>query len=193
MIYNKIKFRNLKITDSKLILTWRRKKRISKNQYTNISNSLVSQKKWLINSFNNKNFYHWLILFKNKPIGYICIKDLDLKKKETDWGYYIGSDEHLFLGAFIPPYFYNWVFKELKINIINSYVFLDNKKVIKLHHYHKYLIEKKFNVIKNNKEIKCIKMTLKKKNWEFKKYLNFIAKFPLNKNKNFKINFRKKT
>ena len=188
MISNKIKFRELKITDAKIILSWRRKKRISKNQYTNISNSLVLQKEWLINSFEKKDYYHWLILFKNKPIGYICIKDIDFKKKETDWGYYIGSDEHLFLGAFIPPFFYNWVFKELKINIINSYVFLNNIKVIKLHLYHKYLIVKKFNIIKNNKKIRCVKMTLKKKNWEFKKYSSFISKFPVNKSKNFRKN-----
>ena len=53
-------------------------------------------------------------------------------------GFYIGSEDHLTLGSFLPPFFYNWVFKKFKINKINSFVFASNKNIIKIHKYHGY-------------------------------------------------------
>ena len=79
MINKKIKFKELIISDAKLVLKWRRKKRISQYLFSNISSSLKMQKKWILESYNKKNYYHWLILFKKKPIGFICINNLNLK------------------------------------------------------------------------------------------------------------------
>jgi len=179
MINKKIKFKEIGVSDAKIILKWRREKRISDYQYTNITSSLKMQKKWILDSYEKENYYHWLILFKKKPIGFICIKDLNLKKKETDWAYYIGSKDHIILGSFLPPFFYNWVFKKFKINKINSFVFANNSNVIKIHKYHGYKILKKFTVIKNNKKIKCIKMILLKREWNFNKYLQYFSEFPI--------------
>jgi RimJ/RimL family protein N-acetyltransferase len=179
MINKKIKFKEISLSDAKIILKWRRKKRISDYQYTNISSSLKLQKEWILESYKKKDYYHWLILFKKKPIGFICIKDLDLKKKETDWAFYIGSEDHLTLGSFLPPFFYNWVFKKFKINRINSFVFESNNNVIKIHKYHGYKVLKKFTIIKNKKKIKCIKMILLKKSWDTNKYSNYLSDFPI--------------
>ena len=63
---NLITFREIKIEDAKILLNWRRKKRISEFQFTDINNSLVNQKKWIKNSYNNNNYYHWMILLKKK-------------------------------------------------------------------------------------------------------------------------------
>lgn len=178
MINKKIKFKELIISDAKLVLKWRRKKRISQYLFSNISSSLKTQKKWILESYNKKNYYHWLILFKKKPIGFICINNLNLKKKETNWGYYIGAENYLTLGSFLPPFFYNWVFKKFKINKIISLVFSDNSNIIKIHKHHGYRFLKKFTVIKNNKKMTCIKMILLKKEWDFNKYSKYFSKFP---------------
>lgn len=66
MINKKIKFKEISIADAKIILKWRRKKRISDYQYTNINSSLKLQKKWILDSYKKQNYYHWLILFKKK-------------------------------------------------------------------------------------------------------------------------------
>jgi RimJ/RimL family protein N-acetyltransferase len=179
MIHKKIKFKEIKISDAKKILAWRRKKRISKFQYTDINNSLKLQKKWIVDCYKKNNYYHWLIEYKKKTIGFISIKDINLRNKETDWAYYIGSDNNILLGAFIPPFFYNWAFKKFKINKINSFVFLDNINVIKMHKFHGYRIEKKFKIKKKNKKINCVKMVLKKKNWNFDKYSKYVSNFPI--------------
>ena len=49
MINKKIKFKEISLSDAKIILKWRRKKRISDYQYTNISSSLKLQKEWIHN------------------------------------------------------------------------------------------------------------------------------------------------
>ena len=57
---------------------------------------------------------------------------------------------------------------------------MDQKlKIIKIHKYHGYKILKKFTIIKNNKKIKCIKMILLKREWNFNKYLKYFSEFPI--------------
>ena len=66
MSNNQIQFREIKISDAKKILKWRRKKRVTNFQFTDIHNSLKLQKKWILDSYNTKNYYHWLIMYKKK-------------------------------------------------------------------------------------------------------------------------------
>jgi RimJ/RimL family protein N-acetyltransferase len=182
MSNNQIQFREIKISDAKKILKWRRKKRVTNFQFTDIHNSLKLQKKWILDSYNKKNYYHWLIMYKKKIIGFFSINKINLKKGETTWSWYIGSDNHLPLGGFIPPFFYNWVFNKFKINKINAFVFENNVNVIKIHKFHGYkTLKKKYTIIKNDKKIKYIKMFLSKKNWNFNKYSKYVTDFPIDK------------
>ena len=174
-----ISFREIKITDAALILKWRRKKRITSFQFTDISNSINKQKIWIKNSYHKKDYYHWIILFKKKLIGFFNISKIDKKNKQTSWGWYIGSNKHLAIGGFIPPFFYNWVFKNLKINKLNICVFANNKNIIKINEIHGYkALKKKYSKMKNGKKISYIKMILKKKNWNFDKYKKYVTNFP---------------
>ena len=186
MINKKIKFKEIKISDAKKILEWRRKKRITNFQYTDVSNSIKLQKKWISDSYNNKNYYHWLIIFNKETIGFFSINEINLKESETTWTWYIGSDKHLALGGFMPPFFYNWVFNKFKINKINAFVFANNVNVIQIHQFHGYkTLKKNYTIIKNNKKIKCIKMVLSKRNWNFNKYSKYVTDFPTLKWKAF--------
>ena len=56
MTNNKISFREIKISDAKKILNWRRKKRITSFQFTDIKNSITLQKKWIRESFKKNNY-----------------------------------------------------------------------------------------------------------------------------------------
>ncbi len=174
-----ITFKEVKIKDSGIILNWRRKKRITEFQFTDLKNSLKDQKNWIKSCYQKKNYYHWIILFKKKPIGFFNISNIDRKNKIASWAWYIGSDKHISIGGFIPPYFYNWVFKYLKLNKLNIYVFSNNINVIKIHKLHGYKTsKKKFFIIKNNKKLSYIKMSLLKKNWNFDKYKKYDTQFP---------------
>ena len=120
---NLIKFRKVNITDAKLILKWRLKKRITNFQFTDIENSLKKQINWIKKCKQKTNYVHWIILFKKKPIGFININSINKKNKSASWAWYIGSDKYIFLGGFVLPYFYNWVF--------NGEYFLTSHKSLK--------------------------------------------------------------
>lgn len=180
MIINQIQFKEIKISDAKKILNWRRKDRITNFQFTDIKDSIKLQKKWILDSYKKKNYYHWMIKYKKKTIGFISVNDIDLKKSETTWSWYIGEEKYFALGGYIPPYFYNWVFSKLKINKIYANVFKNNYNVIQIHKLHGYKALKKVYIRKkNDKVIKYIKMVLSKKKWDFKKYAKYNSDFPI--------------
>ena len=87
MTKNLIEFREIKISDASKILKWRRKDRITNFQFTDIENSITLQKKWISDSYKKKEYYHRMVNFKNKPIGFISINSIDLKKSETTWSW----------------------------------------------------------------------------------------------------------
>lgn len=180
MINNQITFREIKISDAKKILNWRRKDRITNFQFTDIENSIELQKKWILDSYKKKNYYHWLVIYKLKPIGFISINGIDLERLETTWSWYIGEEKYFALGGYIPPYFYNWVFNRFKINRIYANVFENNHNVIQIHKLHGYKALKKVYIQKkNNKDIKYIKMVLSKTKWKLKSYKKYVADFPV--------------
>tara|TARA_Y100000816_G_scaffold290364_1_gene278863 strand:+ start:1749 stop:2363 length:615 start_codon:yes stop_codon:yes gene_type:complete len=192
MIKHQIKFREIKVSDAKKILNWRRKERITNFQFTDIKNSLKLQKKWILASYKKKSYYHWLTLYRNKPIGFISINGIDLKKLETTWSWYVGEEKYFPLGGYIPPYFYNWVFNNFKINKIYANVFVNNYNVIQIHKLHGYKsLKKVYTKKKKDKNIKYIKMVLSKKNWNFKKYAKYVTGFPISKWKIIKNNEKK--
>ena len=175
-----ITFKEIKISDAEKILKWRRKDRITNYQFTNINNSIPTQKKWIKDSYKKKDYYHWLVIFKKKPIGFISINRIDLKKSETTWSWYIGEEKYIMLGGYIPPYFYNWVFNKLKIKKIYANVFEKNYNVIQIHKLHGYKSSKKlYFKKKNDNKINYVKMFLSKKKWNFKKYSKYVADFPI--------------
>lgn len=180
MLKNKIKFREIKISDAKKILDWRKKDRITNFQFTDINNSLKLQKNWIVKSYEQADYYHWLVMFKNKLIGFISINGINLRKSEATWSWYVGEEKYFTLGGYIPPYFYNWVFKNLKINKIYANVFENNYNVIQIHKLHGYkTLKKVYKINKNNKKVRYIKMILSKNKWDFKKYEKYVADFPV--------------
>ena len=54
------------------------KKRITNYMSTDLNISTSDQKNWIKNSYNINNYYHWMILLNEEPIGTICIKDINL-------------------------------------------------------------------------------------------------------------------
>ena len=187
---NSITFREIKKDDARILLNWRRKKRISEFQFTDIHNSLKKQEKWVKDSYKKNNYYHWIILFRKKPIGFFNINHIDIAKKKASWAWYIGIEKYISLGGFIPPYFYNWAFNCLNLNKLDIFVFTNNTNVIQIHKIHGYKTYKtKYFITKNKKRISYIKMYLTKKNCKFNKYKKYDTKFPVNHWKtNIKIN-----
>lgn len=162
-----ITFREVNISDAEKILKWRTSRKVTTFMNTDIENDLNAQEQWIKESYNKSHYYHWIIQYKNHPIGLINISDYSIKTNSTSWGFYIGDDNFNGLGAFIPPHLYNFLFHNLNVNTINAEVFYNNTSVIGLHLLHNYSFnpERDHVIVKNKKQILLVGMTLHKKDW----------------------------
>ena len=111
----------------------------------------------------------------------INIQNFNERNRSISWGFYIGENHIDGLGAFIPPYFYNWVFYKLGVKEVKIEVFLSNKSVIKMHRLHGYKFTPSFDRVihKNNEDISLVSMSLTSGDWNHNRYKNFLMKFPV--------------
>ena len=176
----KISFREVKLSDAQMILSWRTSPRITKFMNTDIENNFENQKRWLENCYTKSDYYHWIIETDNKPIGLIYIINYKPTEKNLSWGFYIGEENYKGIGGFIPPYLYNFCFKSLGVNQICVEIFSENINVLKLHSEHGYFLTPENNRVinKNGKDILLISMKLNKEDFIKSKFSRAKANFP---------------
>lgn len=176
-----ISFEEVALDDAKSILEWRTSSRITKFMTSDIEYNLEKQRQWIQSCYEKEDYYHWIIKIEGKPAGLINIYDYDPVGKNSSWGFYIGEDNLIGYGAFIPPKLYNFCFAQLGFKYIKAEVFYENINVIKLHQLHGYKFSpiKDRIIVKNGKEILLIGMTLSALDWNNNiKYKNQVACFP---------------
>jgi UDP-4-amino-4,6-dideoxy-N-acetyl-beta-L-altrosamine N-acetyltransferase len=133
-----ISFDEVTLDDTERILKWRTSHRVAKFMDTDVEFSLDNQRQWLKSCYKKKHYYHWIIKIEGKPAGLLNICDYDPVKKTSSWGFYIGEDDAVGYGAFIPPMLYNFLFGQLGVENIEIEVFYNNLSVIGLHQLHGY-------------------------------------------------------
>ena len=178
-----ISLREVTLDDAELILKWRLSDKVNNFMNSDVLNDLDRQKQWISDSYDKGHYYHWIILQEKLPIGLINIQNYSKKNKTASWGFYIGEenlDGHY--GGFIPPIFYNWVFKTLGVTKINIEVFFNNINVIKMHQQHGYKFTPKLDRVihKKNKDVLLVGMSLNSNDWNYNRYKKFQKIFPVN-------------
>jgi RimJ/RimL family protein N-acetyltransferase len=176
-------FREIVSQDADMILRWRMSNRVTKFMNTDVIYDLDAQNKWLSSCYSKEHYYHWIILNDDVPVGLINLADYSSTDKISSWGFYIGAEGLDAYGAFIPPYFYNFLFNTLRVNRINVEVFYSNINVIGLHllHGYKFTPDNDRVIAKNGKDILLVAMRLEKSNWNSKRYGKNLALFPISK------------
>jgi len=125
-------FETLTEKDLPQVLKWRSSDRINAVSLSKTTPCLDRQTAWFHTMSQDSKQHYWTINLMSKPIGIINVMEFDKASKSTKWGYYIGDKNHLGLGAFVPPYLYNWLFFELNFNEVQFDILSDNKTAIKL-------------------------------------------------------------
>ena len=176
-------FREIVSQDADMILRWRMTNRVTKFMNTDVTYDLDAQNNWLLACNSKEHYYHWIILNDDVPVGLINLADYSPTDNTTSWGFYIGAEGLDACGAFIPPYFYNFLFNTLSVIRINVEVFYNNVNVIGLHllHGYKFTPNKDRVITKNGRDILLVAMTLEKNNFNFKRYGKNNAIFPSSK------------
>ncbi len=176
-----IKFKKLNVEDAKLVLDWRTSKRVTSFMNSDIDYNLSNQIHWINETQQSNENYYWIIEINDVKIGLISLTNLNFNQKTASWGYYIGDENYLGFGSLVPPYFYNFVFNDLNIEVLHAEVFYDNTMVIKMHLKFGYDFnpQKDKVIFKNNKPILLVAMNLNKSRWNFIKYKKFQSNFKL--------------
>jgi UDP-4-amino-4,6-dideoxy-N-acetyl-beta-L-altrosamine N-acetyltransferase len=163
-----------------IIYLWRKSEAVSRFMLTEISSDINDHYKWFENIRNNSSYQYWVIHFNNVPIGLINLAKIDRVHRHLSIGYYIGEKKFRSLGALIPPYVYNYVFREMNFHKIYGEVIGGNDKVLKMHAIHGY---REVGVFKDHhyrdeKFYDVFLIELLSRDWcQLKKYEKYIEKF----------------
>jgi len=176
-----ISFREVDLGDAQRILDWRTSPHVTSFMNTDLDCDLAAQREWLASCYDRRDYYHWIVLFEGNPVGLINLMDYSEKERRTSWGYYIGAENMQGTGAFVPPYFYNFVFGKLGVQEVLSEVFYNNLNVIGLHRLHGYKFCPSADrvIVKNGKEVLLVAMSLRREAWNGKRYRKCQADFPV--------------
>lgn len=175
-----ISFREVDVADAKMILDWRVSPRVSKHMVTDVPYDIEAQKKWIESVYTRTDYYTWIILHHDIPIGCVNIQNFDLANLQTSWGFYKGVTGLPGVGSNVLPFLYNWLFFVVGIQDIFTTVFYENAKAMNLYlQYGHVLMPEKDRVIhKGECEMLLATLSLSRQNWDRKKYAKDIAVFP---------------
>jgi UDP-4-amino-4,6-dideoxy-N-acetyl-beta-L-altrosamine N-acetyltransferase len=178
-----INFRPINVSDSEMVLNWRTSPRVTQYMNTDIEYDVDAQTEWIKSLKTRFDYYVWIIQLNEIPLGVINISDIDYDNLSCSWGYYIGRDEYLGYGGFVPPYVYNFVFNSLNLAVLNIKVFSENISVINLHLKYGYELNPFYDeiIFKNNIQINLLGMSLHVNKWNFGRYNKFISNLKLEK------------
>lgn len=127
--------RKIREEDLELIMKWRMSESVTRFMKTNPKLNLEGQKKWLSSIEKDDTVRNWLIEVDGIPAGIINLAEIDWKKRNTSWGYYIGEKKlrSLSLAISLEMSLYDYCFDVLGLKEVHNEVFKINDGVWKLH------------------------------------------------------------
>ena len=175
-----LSFREIEPEEAETILHWRTSPRVAKFMKTVVDHGVDEQKRWILNSRKRPDFYHWLIRDQGEDIGYVSLSEYDPINKTASWGFYVGDDERVRLGGWVPPPFYHFCFTHLGIERLDAEMLYFNTSVIDLHRLHGYSFAPQRDRILNKagKDFLLVAMSLEKEIFMMGRFARFQADFP---------------
>jgi len=177
-------FREIDVSDAEKILKWRRQSRVTEFLTTDVDDNLSAQKNWVRASYAKPGYYHWIFQLNGVDAGILNVSDFDPTQGVTSWGYYVGEYSFFGLGAMIPPYLYNWLFRFVGISKIHVEVFSTNHLVLRMHSHHGYIRMPRNDrtIVKAGQEVALQSLELTASDWlKQRDAERFIADFPTNR------------
>lgn len=166
------------LDDAEQILIWRTNPRVTRFMNTDVVFDLEAHIRWMMEAEKRADYFHWVIFLNGRKIGLINICHLDLERRETSWGFYIGEDEFVGVGGLVPPFLYNFLFFDLGVGQVLAEVLEGNDPLVSLHELHGYQHISRSTVNKNGVEIKAFNLVLTRDIWiEKKRFHRYRANF----------------
>lgn len=131
-------FKRLKEADLEMVMRWRLQPEVAEYMFTTIDNDLQKQRQWFHKVSQDDSCRYWIIEYQNIPIGVVNLMAIDVVNQRCGAGYYIGDLKYKNVGALVPPFLYNHVFKTMGLHKIYGEVIAHNKGILQIHAMHGY-------------------------------------------------------
>ena len=176
-----IRFREIRTEDAAMLLDWRTSKRVTQFMNTDLDYDVEAQKRWLQSCYSRPDYYHWIICAEDRDVGFLSLTEYNIESGAASWGLYLGDESASGVGGLVPPYFYDFAFRQLGLQRIDAEVFYNNTRVIDLHRLHGYrFVPEKDRVIeKNGKEILLIALELHAETFLGSRFARYRGAFPV--------------
>lgn len=147
---------------------------------TDVELDMDKQRRWLERISSDPSVRYWMIKLDETPLGVINLAEISSQHRRCSAGYYIGDLNYKQLGAVIPPYLYNYVFRQLRLNKIYGDVVASNAAVLRMHAMHGYRVvgTYKQHVMKYGEFLDLVAIELLAETWLAQpKYARYVADF----------------
>jgi UDP-4-amino-4,6-dideoxy-N-acetyl-beta-L-altrosamine N-acetyltransferase len=123
-----------KLTEDKieLVRLWRNDPKISQYLVSRITITPEMQQSWFLKNNNDKNYYY-IIVFRQREIGLIFVKDICLETQIGEGGVFIYDDSCLNTDIAYRAHLllFDYLFDNSIIKEITSHVLVDNRRAIR--------------------------------------------------------------
>jgi UDP-4-amino-4,6-dideoxy-N-acetyl-beta-L-altrosamine N-acetyltransferase len=131
-----IKFVRLQEEHLEKVMAWRVSPEVTQYMISDIEYNMDKQYEWFNRVIKDDTCRYWVIFYQNTSIGLINLADINNAHRHCSAGYYIGEQDYRQIGAMVPPYLYNYIFKTMKFRKIYGEVLAGNKNILYIHKMH---------------------------------------------------------
>lgn len=171
----------------KEILNIRNSTYVHSKMYTNHKITCDEHFAWIENLKYNKKKIVFVVTNENKTLGMVSLDNINLKRKILEWSYYLTEKNIYGLGPSLEFSLIDYCINKNFFMQIGCEILETNSKIIKFHK--KFFFKENKDVIKyiikNEKKIKIVSMSLTAKEWKEgrifikKKYSKIIDNFDI--------------
>ncbi len=132
-------FRKVTVDDAEMLLKWRQDPEITRFLYTDIDHGVSEQREWIKSCDAREDFYHFVMCFDDRPIGYLSFADYDRQNRRCSTGQYVyEQDDRRRYGGLLHTYIMDYGFYKLDCHkIVNSFMAV-NERIVKIQEILKY-------------------------------------------------------
>lgn len=173
MILGDYSIRPIEDKDLKMLLEWRNSERIHVMMLTDHIITWEEHQKWFrqVERYNPKR--NFIFEYKGEPIGYIGYSNYDEIAKKCSPGVYLGNYDvaPIEAGLYLMYMTVWYAFEELHMDRVETFIFKQNKKAIKINSFVGYKIDTSKSTFfsKNGQNQEVLFLVLTKDDWIVKK------------------------
>lgn len=159
--------------DIELIRNWRNSDEVASYMYSEDKISREQQKKWFEQQKKDSSSTNWMIIYKEKPLGFASITNINKVLNSCYWAFYLGdtSVRGAGIGGKVEYNVLRYVFETLELNKLRCEVFTFNDNVIKMHEKFGFRREAYYreHCYKNGRFQDVVGLAITKTEWKFLK------------------------